>query len=275
MSSKKKFGPHFQSDPLKKSSETEEIVSGSHPVLEALRSESNRLQKIYIARGKRGATIAEIRTLARENGVLVTEKDPAELNRLAPGRSHQGVVGMVRPFEPASVDDMIRLAEAQSEPPLIVILDRIHDPQNLGSLIRTANGAGAHGVIVSLRDSCPITTTVSRVSTGALEHTLVAQVPNLIPSVERLKESGLWVYGAAPEADTTLYEIDLGSPVALVIGSEEKGIRPLLKRSCDALFRIPMYGRVASLNASVSGAIALFETQRQRSVSRNSSSFRT
>ena len=269
MSNKKKFGPHFQSDPLANPVDPEEIVCGSHPVLEALRSESNRLQKIYIAHGKRGAFIAKIRALARETGVLVTEKDSAALNRLAPGRSHQGVVGMVRPFEPASVDDMIRLAGARSEPPLIIVLDRIHDPQNLGSLIRTANGAGAHGVIVSLRDSCPITTTVSKVSAGALEHIPVAQVPNLVRSVDRLKESGLWVFGAAPEAEATLYEVDLRSPVALVIGSEEKGIRPLLKRSCDTLFRIPMHGRVASLNASVSGAVALFETQRQRAASRN------
>lgn len=274
MSSKKKSGSHFQPDPLKEPSETEEVVCGSHPVLEALRSESNRLQKIYIAYGRQGASISRIRALAKQAGVLVTEKDPAELNRLATGRSHQGVVGIVRPFEAASLDDMLRLAKAKSEPPLIIVIDRIHDPQNLGSLIRTANGAGAHGVIVSLRDSCPITTTVSRVSAGALEHTLVAQVSNLVRSVERLKESGLWVYGAAPEADTILYEIDLASPVALVIGSEGKGIRPLLKRSCDALFRIPMYGRVASLNASVSGAIVLFETQRQRSASRKSSTTR-
>jgi len=269
MSNPKRPAPHRGDGGRITPLDVREVVAGVHSVLESLRSDTCRLQKIYVARDKEGRSVGLIRSLARDAGIPVRQKSPDDLNRLVPGLNHQGVVGLVRLFEPAAVEDMLSSAHSRSEAPLLLVLDQLQDPQNLGSLIRTAHCAGAHGVLAPLHRAAPFTAAVGRASAGALEHTMLAQVSNVVRHLEELKKAGLWIYGADPGAVATLYETDLTVPLALVLGSEGKGIRPLVKRTCDALFRIPMLGRVGSLNAAVSGAVALFEAIRQRSAARS------
>ncbi len=233
-------------------------------MLEALRSEASRLQKIYLAHGKVSPALARVRAAAKQARVPCSEKSASELDRLAEGGNHQGVVGLVRPFESVSPEEMLDRAAAAGVAPLILALDQGRDPQNLGSLIRSAEGAGAHGVLLSKHDSAPVTGVVGRASAGALEYVSVAQVTNLVRTLEDMKTKGLWVFGADASAEASIYEADFTVPVVLVIGSEDRGIRPLVKKTCDALYRIPLLGRIHSLNAAVSGALVLYEAVRQR-----------
>lgn len=238
-------------------------LEGRHPVLEALQA-GRPLRRILLARGARGGPMRQIAALARELGVEVREVERDQLDRLAPGRNHQGVIAFGTPKATVSLDDLLSAAQSRGEDPFLILLDGIEDPYNLGSLIRSADGAGAHGIVIPERRAAPLTATVAKASAGALEHVPVAQVVNLTRTAEELKEQGCWVIGADAAADETLWDVDLTGPVALVVGSEGKGISANLRKHCDRLVHLPMQGQVGSLNAGVAGALLMYEVARQR-----------
>lgn len=237
-------------------------LEGRHPVLEALQA-GRPLRRILVAAGQRGGPVRTIVTLARERGVEIREVERDQLDRLAFGRNHQGVIAFGAPKATVAVDDVLAVARERGEAPFLLLLDGIEDPHNLGSLIRSADGAGVHGVIIPERRAAPLTATVAKASAGALEHMAVAQVVNLTRTAEQLKAQGCWVVGADAAAEP-LWDVDLTGPIALVIGSEGKGISPNLRKHCDRLVGLPMAGRVGSLNAGVAGALLMYEIVRQR-----------
>lgn len=238
-------------------------IEGRNPVLEAFRS-GREINKLLIAKGSREGSIREIIALAREAGVLFQEVERSRLDELAQGRSHQGVIALIAAHRYAEVDDIFRAAQAREEDPLILVLDGIEDPQNLGSLIRTADGAGVHGVIIPERRAAPLTETVAKVSAGAIEYVPVARVTNIARTLEELKERGVWVVGTHQEGRDLYYAARLTGPLAIVIGGEGKGIGRLIAEKCDFMVRLPMKGSVTSLNAAVAGAILAYEVRRQR-----------
>lgn len=238
-------------------------IEGRHPVLEALQA-GRPLRRILLAAGLHGGPVRSIVALARERGIAVREVERDQLDRLAAGRNHQGVIAFGAAKETVDLDDVLAVAAASGEPPFLLLLDGIEDPHNLGSLIRSADGAGVHGVVIPERRAAPLTATVAKASAGALEHVPVAQVVNLTRAAEQLKERGCWVIGADAAADELLWDADLTGPIALVIGSEGKGIGHNLRKHCDRLVRLPMQGKVGSLNAGVAGALLMYEVARQR-----------
>lgn len=242
-----------------------EQVYGRNPVLEALRAE-RPLNKILIARGDRHGSIHQITALARERDIPVIPVDPRELDALTGGGNHQGVVAQAASFAYAELDTIIASARERGEDLLVVVLDGIEDPQNLGSLIRTAEAAGAHGIVIPKRRAAGLTDTVARVSAGAIEHLPVARVANISQALDELKQAGCWTVGGDMSGERTCYEQDLRGPLAIVVGSEGKGIARLVKERCDHLVRLPMRGRVGSLNAAVAGALLIYEVLRQRGV---------
>lgn len=242
---------------------SEEQIEGRNPVLEALRS-GRRLHRILVARGKRQGTVAEILRLAGQRGVPVEEVDRRELERRSRSRAHQGVMALAAPRAYATLGDLLRRARDRGEAPLLVVAAGLEDPRNLGSLLRSAEAAGVHGVLLPERRSAGLTPAAVKASAGASEHLPVARVGNLARALEELKEHGLWVYGADAEGERAYFEADLRGPVALVVGSEGKGMPRLVRERCDVLLRIPMRGRVGSLNAAVAAAVILFEASRQR-----------
>ncbi len=240
-----------------------DYIGGINPVREALKASGTRIQKMYLLRGGRGK-LSELRELARELGVVVAEKERRDLDRMAPGVVHQGVLALVSPTPLLDLDDLFKSAEAAREISFLLILDNIVDPQNLGALIRSAHVAGADGVIMAARRSAPITASVAKASAGAVEHIPLIVAPNLARCIEELKKRGFWVAGADDSAPGTLYELDFTEKTAIVIGNEGSGMRELTRKKCDALFQIPTKGAIRSLNASAAGAVALFEVVRQR-----------
>ncbi len=241
----------------------EGLIEGRNAVIEALRAK-RPIDKIYIAKGETDATLGHIASRAREAGIVVVEADRRKLDYMSVTHSHQGVIAIAAVREYSSIEDILKAARDRGEKPLIVICDEISDPHNLGAIIRTAECAGAHGVIVPKRRSAGITPIVSKTSAGAVEHIAVARVANITAAIRELKKAGVWVYGTAAEAGTELWDADLSGPAAIVIGSEGEGMGRLVSESCDFSLRIPMYGRVSSLNASASAAILIFEAVRQR-----------
>lgn len=242
---------------------SEEQLEGRNPVLEALRS-GRPLQRILVARGERRGTVLDILRFARELGVPVEEVDPREMDRRSSSRAHQGVLALAAPRAYATLDDILCNARERGEAPFLVVAAGLQDPQNLGSLLRSAEAAGAHGVLLPERRAVGLTPAAVKASAGASEHLLVARAVNLARAMEELKERGLWVYGADPTGDRSYFEADLRGPLALVVGSEGKGMPRLVRERCDGLIRIPMRGLVGSLNAAVAAAIILFEASRQR-----------
>lgn len=240
-----------------------EQVYGRNPVLEALRA-GRPLNKILVARGERHGSLRQVTALARERQVPLVYADPRELDALVGGAHHQGVVALAAPRQYAEVEDILALAHERGEDPLIAVLDGIEDPQNLGSLIRTAEAAGAHGIVIPKRRAVGLTETAVRVAAGAAEYLPVARVSNISQTLAALKEAGCWVVGGDMAAEKTVYEQDLRGPIVLVIGSEGKGISRLVKERCDFLVRLPLRGRVGSLNAAVAGALLIYEVLRQR-----------
>lgn len=238
-------------------------IEGRNPVAEALKS-GRQIDKLYVKRGEKQGSIIPIIREARKRGIIVSEVDAAKLNEMSETKNHQGVIAQVAPVEYSTVEDILESAAAKGEPPLIVILDRINDPHNLGSVIRTANCAGAHGVIISKHDSVSVTAAAAKASAGAVEFTPVARVNNLSKTIDELKKNGVWVTGADAEGDRSLYEADLKGPTAIVIGSEGEGISRLVAEKCDFLVKIPMRGNVNSLNASVAAALMIYEAAKQR-----------
>ena len=245
------------------SGEADGTIEGRNAVTEALRA-GTPIDKIYLARGETDAALGHIASTARSKGVVVVECDRRKLDGMSRTHSHQGVIALAAVREYASVDDILEAARAKGEPPLIVVCDELSDPHNLGAVIRTAECAGAHGVIIPKRRSAGLTAVVAKTSAGAVSHVPVARVANLPALLKELKEAGVWVFGTAADGDRLLYDADLKGPAAIVIGSEGDGMGRLVAETCDFKVRIPMRGKLNSLNASAAAAILLYEAVRQR-----------
>ena len=239
------------------------IIEGRNAVLEALRAGA-AVDKLYLAKGEVDAARRHLASTAREHGAVVVECDRRKLDSMSVTHAHQGVIAVTAVREYADVDDILDVAREKGEPPLIVVCDELSDPHNLGAVIRTAECAGAHGVIIPKRRSAGLTAVVAKTSAGAVSYVPVARVPNLTACLKELKDKGLWVYGATAEAKTQLYQADLKGPAAIVIGSEGSGMSRLVEETCDVLVSIPMAGQLNSLNASAAAAILLYEAVRQR-----------
>ena len=241
----------------------EDIIEGRNAVIEALRA-GRGIDKIYIAKGEKDKTLGHIASKARDAGVVVVEADRRKLDNMSVTKAHQGVVAVAAVREYCSLDDILALAEERGEAPFVVLCDEISDPRNFGAILRSAECAGAHGVVIPKRRSAGLTGVVDKTSAGAAEHLLVARVPNLSAAITEMKEKGLWIYGAAAEAGQNLWETNLTGPVGLVIGSEGEGLGRLVRERCDSLVRIPMKGRIGSLNAATAAGVLMYETLRQR-----------
>jgi 23S rRNA (guanosine2251-2'-O)-methyltransferase len=241
---------------------------GVNPVRELLRAGGEGLAELWLAAGERGRAMAELAEAARARGAKVREAPREKLERLAGTDRHQGVVAVVADYRYRELDELLEGARAAGAPPLLVVLDGIEDPQNLGAVIRSAHALGAHGVVIPKDRAAGITPAAAKASAGAVEHCPVARVTNLAQALERLKEAGVWTVATDAAADAPISAVDLTVPTALVIGSEGAGVRPLVRRTCDLVARIPMQGKVGSLNASASAAIALYEVLRQRSAAK-------
>lgn len=238
-------------------------IEGRNSVIELLESDRD-INKILIAKGERHGSINKIITLAKQRKIVIAEVERQKLNAISKTDNHQGVIAIVPPFNYASVEDIISVTKQKGEDPFILILDGIEDPHNLGSIIRTAETAGVHGVIIPKRRAASVNATVSKVSSGAVEHVKIARVNNLNETIKYLKEQGLWICGTDGEAKTYYYNQDLKGPIAIVIGSEGFGMSKLVKENCDFLVKIPMKGKITSLNASVSAGIVIYEAVKQR-----------
>ena len=247
-----------------RNSQADGIIEGRNAVIEALRA-GTAMDKIYLAKGETDATLGHIASTARSKGIVVVEADRRKLDAMSATHSHQGVIAVAAVREYASVAEILQAARDKNEPPLVVVCDELSDPHNLGAVIRTAEAAGAHGVIIPKRRSAGLTAVVAKTSAGAVSYLPVARVANLTALLKELKEEGLWVFGTAADGATSLYQADLKGPAAIVIGSEGDGMSRLVREQCDFLVSIPMRGQVNSLNASAAAAVVLYEAVRQRS----------
>lgn len=242
----------------------ENMLEGRNAVTEAL-SAGRTIDKLFVADGDTDKALARICAMAKEAGAVVVPTDRRKLDFMSATGAHQGVIAMVAAHAYASIEDILQKAADAGEPPLIVICDELSDPHNLGAIIRTAECAGAHGVIIPKRRSVGLTAVVGKASAGALEYMLVARVSNITAAMDTLKKAGVWVCGTAAEGDTSLYKADLKGPTAIVIGNEGQGMSRLVSERCDFKVSIPMKGSISSLNASAAAAILLYEAVRQRS----------
>lgn len=245
-----------------------EFLAGPHAVLEALRADRRTVRRVYLARRERGGIIASILGLAQTHGLAVDVRPRADLDRLVQGTAHQGVVAEVGPFPYIQAEEVVSRALHGTAAGFLVILDGIQDPQNLGAILRSSEAAGVHGIILPRDRAVGVTPAAVRAATGATEHLAVARVTNLAAFLDWVKSRGVWVVGADPAGRHILYAVDLTGPVALVVGAEKRGLRPLIKTRCDVTVRIPVGGAVASLNASAAAAVCLFEVVRQRQAGR-------
>lgn len=243
--------------------EREDIIEGRNAVLEALRA-GRAIDKIYIAKGDVDKTLGHIASKARALGCVVVEADRRKLDAMSQTHAHQGVVALAAVRTYSTIDDILAIAEERGEPPFVIVCDEVSDPHNLGAIIRTAECAGAHGIIIPKRRSAGLTAIVGKTSAGAAEHMAVARVPNLTAALKELRDRGLWIFGSAAEGSSPLWKADLTGPICLVIGSEGDGMNRLVRETCDFLVSIPMHGKVSSLNASAAAAILIYEALRQR-----------
>jgi 23S rRNA (guanosine2251-2'-O)-methyltransferase len=243
--------------------EADGLIEGRNAVIEALRA-GTAIDKIYLAKGETDKTLGHIASRAREAGVVVVEADRRKLDAMSRTHSHQGVIALAAVREYVSVQSILDAAAAKGEPPLLVVCDEISDPHNLGAILRTAECAGAHGLIIPKRRSAGLTAIVGKTSAGAVSYLPVARVANLTSVLKDLKKQGVWIFGTAAGASTNLYSADLKGPAAIVIGSEGDGMSRLVAENCDFLVSIPMKGHISSLNASAAAAILLYEAVRQR-----------
>ncbi|MTI48356.1 23S rRNA (guanosine(2251)-2'-O)-methyltransferase RlmB [Sporosalibacterium faouarense] len=242
----------------------ENQVEGRNPVIEVLKS-GREIEKIILSKGSNQGSIKKIIGMAKSKKVLVQYVDKSNLDSLSETGNHQGVIALVSAHEYKSIDYILKSAEEKGEAPFVIILDEIEDPHNLGAIMRTAECAGVHGVIIPKRRSVGLTSTVAKTSAGAIEYMPVAKVTNISNAIEELKERGLWIYGADMDGDEDYFKKDLKGPIGIVVGNEGKGISRLVKEKCDFLVKIPMKGKVSSLNASVATSIITYEVLRQRS----------
>lgn len=259
-------GEHKKEFPKREREEApENMLEGRNAVTEAL-SAGRTIDKLFVADGDTDRALGRICAMAKQAGAVVVPTDRRKLDYMSATGAHQGVIAMVAAHDYASIDDILKKAQDAGEPPLIVICDELSDPHNLGAIIRTAECAGAHGIIIPKRRSVGLTAVVGKASAGALEYMPVARVSNITAAIDTLKKAGVWVYGTAAEGDTTLYNADLKSAAAIVIGNEGEGMSRLVSERCDFKVSIPMKGSISSLNASAAAAIMLYEAVRQRSV---------
>lgn len=239
------------------------IIEGRNAVIEALRA-GTQIDKIFIMKGEVDTALGHIASTARSQGIVVADADKRKLDGMSRTHAHQGVIALAAVREYVSVDDILADAAAKNESPLIVVCDEISDPHNLGAILRTAECAGAHGLIIPKRRSAGLTAIVGKTSAGAVSYLPVARVANLTSALKDLKKQGVWIFGTAAGASTDLYSADLKGPAAIVIGSEGDGMSRLVAENCDFLVSIPMKGHISSLNASAAAAILLYEAVRQR-----------
>lgn len=247
----------------------EDLIIGRNAVIEVLKSDRT-IECIYIANGNMEGSIKVIINMAREKGLVLKEVDRKKLDGMSNGTNHQGVIALVTPFKYCQIADMLKDAREKKQDPFIVILDEIEDPHNLGSIIRTAELCGVHGIIIPKRRNVGITSTVYKCSVGAIEHMKIAKVTNINAAIDELKESGIWVYGADIAGEEYSYEVNFNGPCAVVIGSEGRGISKLTLKKCDKLIKIPMIGKINSLNASVAGGIMMYEILKGRLLKKQS-----
>lgn len=238
-------------------------IEGRNAVLELLESDKD-INKIYITKGELKGSINKIIAIANEKKVIIVQKDKKQMDMMAQSENYQGVIAVVPPYEYVEVEDILEVAKERNEDPFILILDGIEDTHNLGAIIRTAETAGVHGIIIPKRRAAQVNSTVSKVASGALEYMKIARVNNITDTISKLKDKGVWICGTAIDADKFYYDQNLTGPLAIVIGNEGKGISDLVKRNCDFLVKIPMKGKVTSLNASVSTGIIVYEAVKQR-----------
>ena len=247
----------------KKNNNFDDQVEGRNSVLELLESGKD-INKIFVAKGERQGSINKIIGKAKDSKIVIVETDKRKLDEMSQTGNHQGVIAIVPPFEYCDVDDILNVAKEKNEDPFIIILDGIEDPHNLGAIIRTAETAGVHGVIIPKRRAVGVNSTVNKSSAGAVEYMKVARVNNITETMNYLKEQGLWIIGTDMDTDKYYYNQDMTGPIAIVIGSEGFGMSRLVKENCDILVKIPMKGNITSLNASVSAGIVMYEIVKQR-----------
>ncbi|APF27888.1 RNA 2'-O ribose methyltransferase substrate binding family protein [Clostridium sporogenes] len=241
----------------------EDMIEGRNAVIEALKS-NKTIEKVMVAKGDLEGSIKIIISLAKEKGIVINEVDRKKLDSISQTRAHQGVIAFTTPYQYCAVEDIIRYAKQKEEDPFIVILDEIEDPHNFGSILRTAEVCGVHGVIIPKRRNVGVTPTVYKTSAGAVEYMKISKVTNINNVIDKLKEKGIWIYGADMCGNDYCFDVSLSGPIALVIGSEGRGISKLTKSKCDVLVKIPMLGNITSLNASVAGGMLMYEILKQR-----------
>ena len=253
----------FDRAPREEAEENENQLEGRNALTEALRS-GRTLDKVFIASGEIDRGLQRLAAEAKEAGAVVVPVDRRKLDAMSTTHAHQGVIALAAAREYFTIDDILEAAAEKGETPLIVICDELSDPHNLGAIIRSAECAGAHGVIIPKRRSVGLTATVAKASAGAVEYMKVAKVTNINAAIEELKEKGVWIFGTAAEGSIPMYKADLTIPAAIVIGSEGEGMSRLVQKNCDVTVHIPMKGRITSLNASAAASILLYEAVRQR-----------
>ena len=241
----------------------EDLIIGRNAVIEALKSDRT-IECVYVSKGDLEGSIKVALGLAKDRGVVIKESDRRKLDTMCDRLNHQGIVARVPPFKYCEVNDILEDAKRKEQQPFIVILDEIEDPHNLGSIIRTAELCGVHGIIIPKRRNVGVTSTVYKCSAGAIEHMKIAKVTNINATIDMLKEQGIWIYGADIDGKDYSYNTDFSGPCALIIGSEGKGISNLTLKKCDLLVKIPMIGKINSLNASVAGGIMMYEVLKGR-----------
>ena len=238
-------------------------IEGRNSVLELLES-GRDINKIFVTRGEKHGSINKILAIARERKIIVVEKSQKQMEEMSQEENYQGVIAIVPPFEYVEVEDILAYANEKQEPPFVLILDGIEDPHNLGSIIRTAETAGVHGIIIPKRRAASVNSTVNKASAGAVEHMKIARVTNITDTIDQLKQAGLWICGTDINAEKYYYNQDLTGPLGIVIGNEGKGISEKVKKNCDFSVKIPMKGKIQSLNAAVSTGIIVYEAVKQR-----------
>ena len=241
----------------------EDQVEGRNAVLELLESGKD-INKIFVTRGEKHGSINKIIAIAKERKIIIVEKDKKQMEQMAQNENYQGVIAIVPPFEYCEIEDILDRAKELKEDPFILILDGIEDPHNLGSIIRTAETAGVHGIIIPKRRAASVNSTVNKVSAGAVQYMKIARVTNITDAIEKLKENGLWICGTDINTDKYYYNQDLTGPLGIVIGNEGSGMSEKVKKNCDFLVKIPMKGKITSLNAAVSTGIVIYEVVKQR-----------
>ena len=242
---------------------TNNLIVGRQPVLEALKSRQP-IERILILHGTAGSHIDKAKQLARKLAIPIKETDKERFTELAGDTSAQGIIAIIDSYHYAEIEEILAIAQKKNEPPFILILDEIEYPHNLGALIRSAECAGVHGIIIPLHNAASVNSTVIKTSAGAAAHIPIARVTNIAKTLDELKKSGIWIVGTEMEGDKFYYEHDYQGSLAIVIGNEGKGIRRLVKEKCDFLVKIPMHGKIESLNASVAGALVMFEAAKRR-----------